>query len=63
MFCEKVKEFLSQKNVSYVERNVAEDEKALEELTALGYMTTPVVKIDDQIVIGFDRVRLEVLLA
>ena len=62
MFCEKVKEFLSHKNVKYIERNVAEDEQALEELAALGYMTTPVVRIGDQTVIGFDRARLEELL-
>ena len=62
MFCDKVKEFLSQKGVSYVERNVADDQQALGELEALGYMTTPVVKIDDEIVVGFDRAQLEVLL-
>lgn len=62
MFCDKVKEFLSQKGVSYLERNVAEDEQALEELTALGYFTTPVVKIDEEFVIGFDRARLQALL-
>jgi glutaredoxin 3 len=63
MFCDKVKEFLSQRGVAYLERNVAEDEQALDELTALGYMTTPVVKIDNEVVIGFDHARLEALLA
>lgn len=58
-----MKEFLSQKGVAYVERNVAEDAQALEELTALGYMTTPVLKVGDEIVIGFDRARLDALLA
>jgi glutaredoxin 3 len=62
MFCEKVKEFLSQRNVKYIERNVAEDEQALEELATLGYMTTPVVRVGDQTVVGFDRARLEELL-
>jgi glutaredoxin 3 len=62
MFCDKVKEFLSEKGVSYVERNVAEDQAALEELSVLGYMTTPVVNVDGHIVIGFDRARLEKLL-
>jgi len=57
-----VKEFLSQRSVLYVERNVAVDERALEELTALGYQTTPVVIVDGEIVIGFDRARLEKLL-
>ena len=62
MFCDKVKEFLSQKEIEFDERNVADDPRALDELAALGYMTTPVVKIDDEVVVGFDRARLETLL-
>ncbi len=63
MFCGKVKEFLSQKGVAYVERDVTKDEKALEELGALGVMTTPVTLIDGQMVIGFDKPKLEQQLA
>ena len=62
MFCEKVKEFLSQKGVSYVDRDVSKDEQALEELDELGYMTTPVTKIDSVVVVGFNRKKLEELL-
>ena len=57
-----MKEFLSQNNVPYTERNIADDEKALEELEVLGLMTTPVVKIDDEIVVGFNRNQLKELL-
>jgi hypothetical protein len=32
------------------------------ELAALNAFTTPVVKVDDEVVIGFDRKRLEALL-
>jgi len=63
MFCGKVKEFLSQKGIAYVERDVTKDEKALDELGALGVMTTPVTVIDGQIVIGFDKPKLEQQLA
>lgn len=62
MFCEKVKEFLSQKGVSYVDRDVSKDEQALEELDELGYMTTPVTTIDGVVVVGFNRKKLEELL-
>ena len=62
MFCGKVKEFLSQNNIAYVERNIAADETALAELEQLGYMTTPVTKIDSEVVVGFDQKRLEALL-
>ena len=62
MFCDKVKEFLSQKGIPFVERDVVRDPEALEELSRLGYMTTPVTVIDGQVVVGFDRKRLEALL-
>jgi len=58
-----VKEFLSRKRVAFEERNVAEDESALEELEALGVMTTPVTVIDGELVIGFDRRELDRLLS
>ena len=57
-----MKEFLSQKGVVFVERDVAEDETALIELEQLGVFTTPVTVIDDEVVIGFDRERLRTLL-
>jgi glutaredoxin len=46
MFCNRTKEFLSQKGVIFQERNILEDQAALEELQKLGYMTTPVTVID-----------------
>ena len=54
-----MKEFLSQKKVAFVERNIAQDETALAELEKLGIMTTPVTVIGDQVVVGFDKVKLE----
>ena len=62
MFCKHVKEFLSQRGVEFTERNVAEDGSALAELEALGVMTTPVTLIGSEVVIGFDRDRLNALL-
>ncbi len=41
MFCGKVKEFLSQNKIEFVDRNIAADEAALNQLETLGYMTTP----------------------
>ena len=35
----------------------------MEELVKIGDMTTPVTVIDGQVVVGFDRKRLEELLA
>jgi glutaredoxin 3 len=63
MFCAGVKEFLSQRGVEFVDQDITEDEQTLAELGELGYMTTPVTVIDGEVVIGFDRERLEQLLA
>jgi glutaredoxin len=57
-----VKEFLSRRGTPYTERNISRDPQALEELSSLGYMTTPVTIIDGGVVVGFDQKRLETLL-
>ncbi len=62
MFCSKVKEFLSQSKIEFVDRNIAADEAALNELEKLGYMTTPVTVIDGRVVVGFDRDQLQKVL-
>ncbi len=57
-----MKEFLSQKKIDFIDRNIAADETALTELEKLGYMTTPVTLINGEAVVGFDRAKLEKLL-
>ena len=58
-----MKEFLSQKGVPFTERDVVKDPQAIEELAKLGYLTTPVIVVDGEVVVGFDRKRLEQLLS
>jgi len=62
MFCDRVKEFLSQKGVLFTERDITQDAKALAELEAIGVMTTPVTVIGGEVVVGFDRPKLEQML-
>ena len=62
MFCDRVKEFLSQKGIEFTERDVTVDELAIAELEELGFMTTPVTVMDGEVVVGFDRERLDELL-
>ena len=57
-----MQEFLAQRGVTYVERDVAADPLAMEELTGMGFYSTPVTVIDGVPVVGFDRKRLEELL-
>ena len=62
MFCEKAKEYLSQKNVSFQDRDITRDLYALDELKKLGYMTTPVIQIDGAVIVGFDQAKIDAAL-
>ena len=62
MFCDKVKEFLSQNRIEYAERNILTDSAAMDELVTMGHMTTPVTVIDGEVVVGFDVEKLSALL-
>jgi glutaredoxin 3 len=55
-------EFLSQKGVQFVEKNVRADKAALKELLDQGFQSTPVTIIDGQSVVGFDQAKLIELL-
>ena len=55
-----VKEFLSQKGVSFRDVDVSRDQAAAQELVnKTGRMAVPVTVIDGQTIVGFDRMRLE----
>ena len=58
-----VKEFLSQKDTGFEERDVSRNPTYAQELVrSTGQMGVPVTIINGQIVVGFDRARLEQLL-
>ena len=63
MFCDKVKEFLSQEQIEFTDRNILTDSAAMNELVAMGHMTTPVTLIDGEVVVGFDVEKIERLIA
>ncbi len=57
------KDYFEENNIEYEEFNVAEDaEKRQEVFEKTGQMGVPVIEIDDQVVIGFDRGKIEELL-
>ena len=57
-----MKEFLSQRGVPFTEKDVVEDDAAMEELTKLNFFSTPVTLIDGEAVVGLDRPKLQALL-
>jgi S1-C subfamily serine protease len=56
-------EFLSQKGVPFTEVDVSRDQAAaLEMVRKSGQQGVPVITVDDQVIVGFDRPRLERLI-
>jgi glutaredoxin len=58
MFCERAKEYLSQKGIAFQERNILTDPGALDELKKYGYMTTPVTVVGDHVIVGYDTEKI-----
>ena len=62
-YCKMVKDFLSQRDISFEERDVSRNSSYAEELVrSTGQMGVPVTIINGQIAVGFDRGRLEQLI-
>ena len=62
-WCKRTKEFLNGNNIKFEDVNVAEDQKAAQEMMQKsGQMSVPVTDIDGQIVLGFDKAKLKKLL-
>jgi glutaredoxin 3 len=58
-----VREFLHQKGIEFEEKDVSTDEKALDALLEMGFQATPVTVIDGEAVVGFNKPKIEELLA
>jgi len=58
-YCITLKEFLKQHNIEFEEVDVSKDQKALEEMIKKsGQMGVPVLDIDGQIIVGFDKEKI-----
>lgn len=63
VYCQMVKDFFRQNNISYEEKDVSVDDKAREEMVEKsGQLGVPVVNIDGKITVGFDEVAIKELL-
>lgn len=62
-YCKMAKEFFATHNVPFTEYNVSTDlEKRKEMVEKSGQMGVPVIYIDDEMTVGFDKPRLTRLL-
>lgn len=62
-FCHAAKDFFAANNIAYTEHDVASDaEKRQEMIELTDQMGVPVIRVDDDIIIGFDEPKLKELL-
>lgn len=63
-FCHAAKEFFQENNVQFTDYDVAADaEKRQEMIDLTGQMGVPVIKVNEDIIIGFDEPKLRELLS
>ena len=59
-FCKRAKAFFKEHNIEYEDVNVAENEKARDEMVEKsGQMGVPVIEIEKKIIVGFDEHELK----
>jgi len=61
-YCTLAKNHLTEKGVSYVEKNVSTDKDARKELMAMGHMGVSVFVINGQEIVGCDKEKIDSLL-
>ena len=61
-YCTMAKDYLKDREVACEEKNVQTDKEARQELMAMGYTGVPVICVDDEQIVGFDKARLDELL-
>lgn len=61
-FCKTEKQYLDKLEVGYVEKNIEDDKEAYEELMGKiggNFKGVPVTDIDGEVVLGFDRPKID----
>jgi glutaredoxin-like YruB-family protein len=61
-YCHDAKEFLRQNNIEFIEHNISKDIEARKALIKKGYMSVPLIIIENQEILGFNRDRISKLL-
>lgn len=62
-FCVRAKQFLKENNIAFEEIDVSENHaKAQEMIKKSGQMGVPVIEIDGEIIVGFDKEKIKEVL-
>ena len=63
VYCKNLKEYFKSNGILYEEVDVSKNEEDLQEMIKISnQMGVPVVDIDGQIVVGFDKVKIDKIL-
>jgi glutaredoxin 3 len=59
VYCITVKSFLKEKNIDFEEVDVSQDKEAADQMIEkTGQMGVPVIEINDEVIIGFDKEKI-----
>ena len=63
VYCKTLKEYLKKNNIAFEDIDVSKDEKELQKMIKMsGQMGVPVVEIDGEVIVGFDKIKIDNLL-
>lgn len=60
--CKQAKEYLKNNKINFVEYNISKNQDHKRELIKKGYLSVPVIVVDNQDILGFDVIRINKLL-
>ncbi|MBI2445488.1 glutaredoxin family protein [Candidatus Micrarchaeota archaeon] len=60
VYCKLAKSYFKEKNIEFKEIDVAADQQKAEEMIEKsGQLGVPVIEIDDQVIVGFDKPKIQ----
>lgn len=60
--CKALKKYLTEKNIQYIEKNIDNDRQAMAQMIEKGHRSVPVIDINGEEIVGFDKEKIEKLL-
>lgn len=58
-FCKAAKQYFDENDIEYTERNIDKDKEAVNYLIDKGYRGVPIIQIDGEDIVGFDKEAIE----
>jgi len=60
--CHQAMDYFTRNNIPFVERNIANDPTARDELLSRGFRATPVIQVGNETMVGFSEPKLRKML-